>query len=297
MEQKLRGYCYLLLTAMIWGCAFVAQSVGMDYIGPFTFQAVRCGLGALTLLPCLLMRRRGPVRPAAPAARRQTVLGGILCGCALFAATNLQQVGLLYTTVSKSGFISALYILIVPILGLFLHKKVRPFLWLCLIAACIGLYLLSMESGLGSLSLGDGLTLLCAVCFAAHILIIDHFCGETDGVVLSFLQFLVSAALSAVCMFLWEAPSVKSILNCWLPLCYTGILSSGVAYTLQIIAQKYTKPSTATLIMSLESVFAALFGWLLLQEQLSLRQLAGCAIMFTATILALLPEKQKKPVS
>ena len=292
MSKQARGYSLLLLTAMIWGCAFVAQSVGMDYIGPFTFQAVRCLLGAITLVPVLLIRKALPAggRPA-KSGNKTLLLGGVLCGTVLFAATNLQQFGLCHTTVSKSGFISALYILIVPILGLFLHKKVKPIVWGCLLAACLGLYLLSMEGGVGAISVGDVLTLCSAACFAVHILVIDYFSPRVDGVKLSFLQFTVSSLLSALCMILWETPKLPAILNCWLPLCYTGIMSSGVAYTLQILAQRDTKPAVATLLMSLESVFAAVFGWLLLKETLSVRQLLGCAILFAATVLALLPQK------
>ena len=293
MSKQAKGYSYLLLTAMIWGCAFVAQSVGMQYIGPFTFQAVRCALGACTLIPYLLVSKKADTQSRMePIPVKSQILGGVLCGAALFAATNLQQFGLLYTTVSKSGFISALYILIVPILGVFLHKKIPSYLWICILSACVGLYLLSMEDGLGSLSLGDGLTLMSAICFAIHILIVDAFCNKVDGVQLSFIQFLVSSFLSAICMWIWESPSLSTILACWLPLGYTGILSSGVAYTLQILAQKHTKPAIATLIMSLESVFAALFGWLLLKEQLTVRETLGCVFMFCATLLALLPSKK-----
>lgn len=294
MPKELRGYCYLTLTAMIWGCAFVAQSVGMDYIGPFTFQALRCLLGAITLLPVILLHRRKTGAAVKSADRKTLLTGGICCGIALFAATNLQQLGLMTTTVSKSGFISALYILIVPILGVFFHKKIRPIIWLCVFAACCGLYLLSMHEGISRFSIGDGFTLMCAFCFAVHILVVDYFSPKCDGVILSCIQFLVASLLSGVCMLITEKPDFSNIAACWLPLSYTGILSSGVAYTLQILAQKDTRPAIATLLMSLESVFAAVFGWLLLNEALSTRELLGCALMFGATLVALLPEKHKR---
>ena len=281
----------LLLTAMIWGAAFVAQTVGMEYVEPFTFQACRCALGGLVLLPviALLDRCGKSKKTATKAERRYLLLSGIGCGLLLFIACSFQQYGLLYISAGKSGFITSLYIILVPVLGLFLGKKVLPWIWGSLALALIGLYLLCG----GGLSFGKGefLTLLCALSFSFHILLIDHVSPKVDGVRLSCLQFFVCAIVSVVPMFLVETPSLPAIAQCWLPIGYAGILSCGVAYTLQIVGQAHTEPTVASLLMSLESVFALLFGWLLLRQQLTPAELFGCMLVFTGVILAQLPRK------
>lgn len=293
MSKRMMGNSMLLLGAMIWGAAFVAQTVGMEYVEPFTFQASRCLLGSLVLLPVIaVMDRKNPGRkPATQADKRYLLISSLLCGLFLFTACSLQQVGLLYTTAGKSGFLTSLYIILVPILGLFMKKKVQPWIWISVILALCGLYLLC---GGGAFSLGKGelLTLGCAVAFSFHILVIDRVSPNLDGVRLSCLQFFVCGMLSLVAMFLTETPSLSAIAQCWLPIAYAGVLSCGVAYTFQIIGQSYTEPTVASLLMSLESVFAVLFGWLLLKQALTIPELLGCILVFAGVILAQLPGKK-----
>jgi len=281
----------LVVTAMIWGSAFVAQSVGMEYVGPFTFQAVRSFLGGLTLLPVIfLMGRRTPAAPRA-GTRRELWLAGGLCGLCLFVASSFQQVGLLYTSAGKSGFITALYVVLVPCAGLLLGKRAPLTVWFAALLAAGALYLLCVD---GSFTIGRGelLTLACALCFTVHILVIDHFAERVDGVRMSCIQFFVCGALATVATALWEEPSLSAILRCWLPIAYAGVLSAGVGYTFQIVAQRDTSPMVASLLMSLESVFAVLFGALLLRERLSGREYLGCVLMFAAVVLAQLPGRR-----
>ncbi len=294
----------LFITALIWGFAFVAQSVGMDHIGPVTFNTIRSFVGGIALIPVLFFFNRNKTaeeKETEKANRKPLIVGGILCGVALCVATNLQQLGIQYTTVGKAGFITALYIVIVPILGLFLHKKVGIKLWISVVIAIAGLYLLCMS---GSLQLGKGdlLVLLCALVFSLHIIIIDHFSPKVDGVKMSCIQFFVCAFLSAIYMLFAEGvPSWNAIAISWVPILYAGVLSSGVGYTLQIIGQKGVSPTVASLILSLESVFSVLAGWLLLQQTMSAREILGCVLMFGAIILAQLPDrnqtKRKRPPS
>ncbi len=291
MSRRARANVMLVVTAMIWGSAFVAQSVGMDYVGPFTFQAVRSFLGGLTLLPVIfLMKRRAAPEPRG-GTRRELWLAGGLCGLCLFAASSLQQVGLLYTSAGKSGFITALYVVLVPCVGLVLGKRAPLTVWLAALLAALALYLLCVD---GDFTIGRGelLTLACALGFTVHILVIDHFAPRVDGVQMSCIQFFVCAALAAAATALWEEPSTSAILQCWLPICYAGILSAGVGYTFQIVAQRDTSPMVASLLMSLESVFAVLFGALLLRERLSGREYLGCVLMFAAVVLAQLPGRR-----
>lgn len=286
MAKKYKGNLYLLLTAMIWGSALVAQSVSMDLIGPFTFQCMRSILGALVLLPVIaVFSRREDGAASATGGRRDQWVGGLLCGCVFFVAGSLQQIGLCYTSPGKAGFITALYIVLVPIAGIFFGKRAGWNVWTGVLLALVGLYLLCVTESL-SIGLGDLLVFFSSIAFAAHILVIDHYSPKVDGVKLSCMQFAVNAVLSGMGMLLFEQPSPGAIAACWLPICYTGILSCGLAYTLQIIGQKYTDPTIASLLLSLESVFSVLFGWLLLREGLSLRELAGCVLMFAAIVLA-----------
>jgi drug/metabolite transporter (DMT)-like permease len=286
----MRGNLLLILTALIWGVAFVAQSAGMDYVGPYTFLCTRSILGGVVLLPIIhFTGRNKPKEAATPQSRRAMVVGGICCGTALCVASAFQQIGILYTTVGKAGFITAMYIVLVPLCGLFLHKKVGEKVWIGVVLAVVGLYLLCMSERL-SVNKGDLLMLICALCFAIHILVVDHFGRQTDGVKLSCIQFFVCALLSGILMLLLETPSWETIRAAWLPICYAGLLSSGAGYTLQILGQKDTDPTVASLLMSLESVFAAIAGWLLLHERFSLRELAGVVLMAGAIVLAQLPE-------
>lgn len=297
MNQKFKNNIMLVLTALIWGSAFVAQSVGMDYIGPFTFNSLRCFLGGIVLLPVIWVmgRKKKPAetevqRTEAEKSSKTLWAGGLFCGLALAVASSLQQIGLVYTSAGKAGFITALYILIVPVLRLFLGRKAGGKTWFGVGLAVVGMYFLCMKEGF-SISYGDVLMIICAFVFSLHILIIDYYSPKVDGVKLSCIQFFICGILCAVPMFVSEKPALGSILDAYLPLLYAGVLSCGVAYTLQIIAQKNTDPTVASLILSLESVFAALTGWLIIHETLSAKELFGCALVFAAIILAQLPEK------
>ena len=283
----------LVLTALIWGCAFVAQSVGMDFVGPFTFNMARFLIGAIVLLPVIwFMDRQRKTGAEKGAGQKTLIIGGICCGIALAVASTLQQWGILFTTVGKAGFITAMYIVIVPLLGIFIGKKVRPLIIGCVAIAVVGFYFLCMTESL-RLGLGDFLVLLCAIAFSIHILVIDHFSPKVDGVKMSAIQFLTAAIISAVPTLLWEQPVLTYILQAWQAVLYAGVMSCGVAYTLQIIAQKNADPTVASLLLSLESVFSVLAGWVLLGQELSLKELFGCVLIFCAIILAQLPEKKK----
>ena len=313
----------LFLTAVVWGVAFVAQSVGMDYVGPFTFNCIRCLIGAVVLVPCIWFLDRWKQRPDGASCGREAagaqggasdgghalLAGGICCGLALFVASNLQQIGIQYTTVGKAGFITALYIVMVPVFGIFLKKRAGIRVWVSVALAVAGLYLLCITDRL-ALGKGDILVLLCAVVFAVHILVVDHFSAKTDGVRMSCIQFLVCGLLSGVCMLITEHPEMRLILQAWQPILYAGVFSCGVGYTLQIVGQKGVDPTAAALILSLESVVATISGYvayrvgfLKTDQTMTARQIAGCAVVFTAVILVQLPwerisqkfrEKQKQ---
>lgn len=291
MKKQLSGVIALSGATVIWGSAFIAQSVGMDKIGPFTFQAVRCFLAVVFLFPASALFSKG--KPfwkswADPALWRS----GVICGLALFAASSLQQIGLVYTDAGKAGFLTAMYIVFVPFLGLFLGQRPGRNALLSLIPAIVGLYLLSCTSVSG-INKGDVLLLLCAVAFSVQILLIDRHCAGLDGLKLNCIQALVAAVLSVPWALLTETVDASRIASCWLPLGYAGILSMGVAYTLQIVGQKRVAPSAAALLMSLESVFAALFGWLLLHETMTRAELLGCLLVFAAVVISQLPEKKE----
>ncbi len=291
MKKQLSGVIALLGATVIWGSAFIAQSVGMDKIGPFTFQAVRCFLAVVFLFPASALFSRG--KPfwkswADPALWRS----GVICGLALFAASSLQQIGLVYTDAGKAGFLTAMYIVFVPFLGLFLGQRPGRNALLSLIPAIVGLYLLSCTSVSG-INKGDVLLLLCAVAFSVQILLIDRHCAGLDGLKLNCIQALVAAVLSVPWALLTETVDASRIASCWLPLGYAGVLSMGVAYTLQIVGQKRVAPSAAALLMSLESVFAALFGWLLLHETMTRAEELGCVLVFAAVVISQLPEKKE----
>lgn len=295
--KEMRGNLLLLITAIIWGSAFVAQSVSMDYVGPFTFQAVRNLLGALALLPVILLSDRKKKKegkmPMSRTEKKQLWIGGLVCGAVLGLAGCLQQIGVQHTTVGKAGFITALYILIVPVLGLLFHKKVPLKIWGCIAIAVVGLYLLCMQDSF-SLSKGDTFVALCALGFSVHIMVVDYYAARVDGLKLSCLQFFVAGLFSIIPMLLTEKPDMQGIFNAWLPILYGGVFSSGIGYTLQVLGQKYTKPTVASLLMSLESVFAVLAGIIFLGQIPTLREAIGCLLMFAAIILAQLPERKKK---
>lgn len=291
----LKNSLILLLTATIWGVAFVAQSVGMDYVGGFTFNAVRSIIGSIVLLPVILFldRQETPAvrtEEEKKSGQKTLLMGGIACGICLCLASNFQQFGIKYTTVGKAGFITACYIVIVPILGLFLKKKCSPYIWGAVVMALIGLYLLCITDGF-SIGKGDILVMICAVLFSLHILVIDYFSPKVDGVKMSCIQFLVCGILSGIPALIFENPQISSILAAWQPILYAGVMSCGVAYTLQIVGQKNMNPTVASLILSLESCISVLAGWIILGQSMSRKEILGCVIMFAAIILAQLPEK------
>lgn len=293
---KLRNSLLLLLTAVIWGCAFVAQSVGMDYVGPFTFLCSRSVIGAVVLLPVIagLEKRKPAEAPADPetraTARKTLVAASVCCGGVMFAASMAQQVGLLYTTVGKVGFLTACYILFVPIMGIFLGRRCGVLVWCGVGLAALGMYFLCIQKGVG-FGRGDLIALLSAVLFAGHILVIDHFSPKTDSIKLACGQFVTCALFSAVGMLLVESPTLAALKAAWLPIAYAGALSSGVGFTLQVVGQKGMNPTVASLIMSLESVVSVLAGWVLLGQAMNGREIFGCVLMFAAIVLAQMPKR------
>lgn len=297
-SNQIRQSVFPVLAALIWGTAFVAQSVSADYVEPFTFNAVRAAVAFVFLLILSVvfrrLRRRDFAGSAAPRphARRDLVLGSLCCGAALTLATNLQQKGLETTTSGKAGFITALYIVIVPVAGLLFRRRVPRAVWLGVVLAVAGLYCLCINEGF-TVSSGDIYILLCAVCFSAHILVIDHFTQKVDGVDMSCGQFLVVTVLSVIGMLATEHPSLSAILRCAGPILYVGVFSSGVAYTLQILAQKDSNPTVVSLLLSLESVFATVAGALILGDWMSGKEYFGCVLMLAAVVLAQLPERKK----
>lgn len=293
-KMSVKSVVMLVMTAFIWGVAFVAQSVGMDYIGPFTFNCVRLFLGGAVLIPCIwILDHMGFGQKKAK--DKNLLLGGVLCGIALAVASNLQTIGVKYTTVGKAGFITALYIVLVPVFGIFLKKRVGIKIWTSVVIGVAGLYLLCITDSF-SIGKGDFFVLLCAVVFTIHILLIDYFSPKVDGVRMSCIQFFVAGILSSVPMFLFEKPELTAVKAATAPLLFSGVLSCGVAYTLQIIAQKDVDPTIASLILSLESVFSVLAGWAVLGQLLNQKEIMGCVLMFAAIILAQLPERKKKDV-
>ncbi len=308
-KNSIKNTTMLFLAALIWGFAFVAQSAGMEYVGPFTFNAVRCVIGAVVLVPvALLYKQEGgsgsgdenstqveakTVKQGWFSRNKTLLLGGISCGVFLGVATNLQQIGIMTTSVGKAGFLTALYIVLVPIAGLFFKKKCPATVWIGVVCSFAGLYLLCMTGGSFALATGDLLLLGCAVFFTGHILVIDYFAPKVNGVWMSCIQFLVAGIISAIPMLFTETPTWEGIFAAKLPILYAGVMSCGVAYTLQILGQKNYNPTVAVLILSLESCFSVLGGFLILQETLSARELCGCALMFAAIILAQLPGKKE----
>lgn len=302
-KSSLSGALLLSLGALIWGTAFVAQSLGMEHTGPCAFNAARSFVGSLALLPVVFvgdrLRRRMVTNQGQLAAfswkNPALWAGGALCGLFLSAATLLQQAGLLYTTAGKAGFLTSLYIVIVPVLGIFLGRRGGARLWCAVALALAGAYLLSVEGESFGIQVGDSLVLGCAVFFSFHILVIDRFSPKVDCVKLSCIQFAAAGLISAAVAVILERESFTwgGLFSSWGPMLYAGVLSSGVAYTLQIIAQRRLDPAAASLIMSLESVFAAVSGWLVLGQPLSLREMAGCGLVFAGVVLAQLPEKKR----
>ncbi len=298
--RKLKGPLLLLLTTILWGLAFTAQSTAADKIGSFTFNAVRCILAAVFLFVTLIIRssaeklRHKEKKKNSP---KKLLFGGFMCGITLFAGMNLQQFGIAAyppeaASSGRAGFLTATYVVMIPIVQRLLGKKLSITVIIAVFGCIAGMYLLCMSGGFDSIYLGDVLELLCAVGFTAYILAVDKFAG-IDGIMISCLQFVICGAICFVCMMIFEKPDIAVLADAWLPIAYAGIVSSGIGYTLQILGQKETEPTVASIIMSLESVFAALFGWMILGEILSTRELIGCALVFASVIIAQIPFKCK----
>ena len=305
MSKKLKSDIMLLITAIIWGSAFVAQKAG-TVLEPFTYNGIRMLIGGLVLIPVIFLFKKinkedpdsVPKTELEKQAEKKTLMiGGLSCGVVLCIASSLQQFGMFFDTdAGKTGFITSLYIVIVPILGLFLHKKVKPVIWFCVALGAVGFYLLCMAGKGGSFTLttGDMFVLLCAFAFSCHILVVDYFAPKCDGIKLSCIQFLTAGIIGIVCMLIFESPVIADILDCWLPILYCGVFSSGIAYTLQVLGQEHAEPSVASLILSLQSVFAVLFGVLLIGESLTLYEGIGCVVIFIAVIISQLPSKEER---
>lgn len=294
MKNKIKGSLTLLFATLLWGTAFVAQSQGMDHIGPFTFQAIRCLMAPVALFPLIALLERKEIRSFLPKWKDPKLWkNGLFCGIALFFATNLQQMGMVYTDAGKAGFITAMYIILVPVFSIFLGKKPSIRLVISILLAVLGMYLLCGTS-VTTINIGDVLLLLGAVAFAIHILLVDRICHDVDGLRLNSVQALVVGVLSAIIMLLTENPQLENIQNCTLSLLHAGVLSMGVAYSLQIIGQKHVESATASLIMSMESVVAVIAGWLILNEKLTLPEGMGCVLIFLAVVLSQLPDRIQK---
>ena len=298
-KKQLRNTLMLVACAFIWGTAFVAQSVGGDYMGPYTFLASRSWLACVFLLGLMaVLRKMGKTNNAAEPGfwqnRKVLIKGGICCGIALFAASAAQQMGIGTTSTAKAGFMTALYVVLVPVAGIFLGSRPGVKLWCCVGVSVVGLYLLCL-AGRDTLRLtgGEWLLLLCAFLFTAQIMLVNHFSPKLDGIQLSFAQFFVVAVLSTIFMLIFETPTIAQFRDAAASVAYCGIMSSGVAYTLQIVGQKELDPTIASLAMCLESVFSALAGWLILGQTLSAAELCGCALMFGAIVACQLPERKK----
>lgn len=302
-NQKLKGNSLLLLTALVWGISFISQSKGVESISPLAFNGIRSMLGGIVLLPVIAFLNFNKKRKGedVPRINKTLIWGGVICGIFLCLASTLQTAGMVYTSPGKAGFITALYMVIIPIIGLFTGKRPRPVIMLSVLIAVSGLYLMCIDSSL-TINKGDVMIFICAFLFSGHILAIDYFSPKVDGVKMACIQFLVCGAINLFFMFMLEEPELKPILGCWEAIGYSGIMSCGVAYTLQIVGQKYTDPTSASILMSLESVFATLStvilvacGWDLTGGALSIREITGCVLMFAAIILVQLPEKKKEP--
>ncbi len=304
-KHKLIGNMMLLLTSIIWGSAFVAQRVGMDYVGPFTFGVSRFVLAALVLIPVIYATEQGekrkqiqsgiaprPSEQERKSQRKILLLAGAICGTVLFCGSTMQQFGLVFTTAGKAGFITALYIVFVPIFSLVIHVKAGMKCWIGVGIGAVGLYFLCIKESF-TIAPGDLIVLIGAGFWALHLLVIDHFLPKIVSVVkLSFIQFSVCAGYSLICAFIFEDITWQGISQCAIPILYAGVLSGGVGFTLQIFGQRYTSPTVASLILSLEAVFSAVFGFILLHEVMTMREIFGCILMFVAIIISQLPEKK-----
>ena len=295
MKKSAKGNMLLFMAALIWGCALVAQKAGMSHLGPFGFTAIRCLLGGIVLLPLIwsLDKKKSEEEKAKEASRKDTIIASACCGFVLTSLILFQQFGLPYTTVGKAGFITALYILLTPVMGIFLGKKAGKNLWIGVVIGLGGMYMLCLYEGLSALTFGDLMMLCAAVMAATHIHVIDHFVQKIDPVKLSAYQFIFSGIICIIPMFVFENISIEAIIDCAIPILYAGVISCGLGYTFQVIGQKGTDPSLASLILSLETVFSLLAGWIFFHEVLSGAEYIGCGLMFIAIIVSQLPDRKK----
>ena len=289
-KRRLTGMILLLTASMVWGVAFVAQSAGMDYMGPYTFTAVRSAVAALGLGVCVLVFDKLGLSPK-NTDKKVLWRAGLTLGVVMTVASNLQQIGLVTTSAGKAGFITSLYIVFVPILGLFIRRKPHPMLWACVALAAVGLYFLSIRGDF-TISAGDMFVLACAFVFTFQILLVDHYAPKVDVMRLNLIQFSVMAVLSAVPMALFEKPTFSAISSAWVTIVYAGLFSGCVAYSLQMFGQRRLEPTTASLLLSLEAVFSAIAGWLILGQVLAGRELLGCGLVFAAVVASQLPWKK-----
>ena len=298
MKRSARGNLFLFMAALIWGCALVAQKAGMSHLGPFGFTAIRCTMGGLILLPLIwhLDKKKTPEEKAQEASGRETLIGSVVCGLVLTSLILFQQFGLPYTTVGKAGFITALYILLTPVMGIFLGKKAGKNLWIGVVIGLAGMYMLCLFEGVNGLTFGDLMMLGAAVMAAAHIHVIDHFVQRIDAVKLSSYQFIVCGLVCVIPMFVFEDISMEAVIDCLILILYAGLVSCGLGYTFQVIGQKATDPSLASLILSLETVFSLLAGWIFFKEVLSVPEYIGCGLMFIAILVSQLPDRKNKSI-
>ena len=296
MKSNLQGSAFLLAATLIWGTSFVSQSVGMDHIGPFSFQSIRCAMAVIALLPVIWLgdrKKKDGKTFLSRFADKKLWIGGILCAIPLFFAINLQQIGIIYTTAGKSAFLTAMYIVFVPVIEFFMGKKVSPMIPVSVILAVVGLYFLSCM-GVTQVNIGDLFLIGCAVCFAIQIIVVEKYAPDVDALRLNCLQAGICSILSAPVMLFAEAPALTDIWAAFFPLCFSGIMSMGAGYSLQILGQQKLEAALASLIMSLESVFAVLAGWLLLQETLTPWESNGCVLVFAAVIFSQLKFRHRK---
>lgn len=302
-NKKLKGNLMLLLTSFIWGVAFIAQSIGAETLSACTFNGTRSVLGALGLIPVIMIldTKKKKLGTHIPFSDKTLLIGGLICGLLLCAASTVQTAALAYTSPGKAGFLTALYMIIVPIISVFSGKKLTYINVISVIIATVGLYLICVTNGFGNMNRGDILLIICAVLFSFHIMAIDYFSPKTDGVKLSCIQFFVCGIINLAWAFVFEKPQLQPILDCWIPICYAGFFSCGIAYTLQIVGQKYTDPTSASILMSMESVFSMLAtvilvacGFNLTGGALSAREIIGCVLMLCAIVLVQLPDKKSK---
>lgn len=292
-KNVLKANLLLLLAAWVWGFAFVAQKVGSEYVGAFTFNGIRFALGSLTLLPVLLYfnkkarKEEDYVKPQSP------IKGGLIAGCVIFIANTFQQVGMSYTSAGNAAFITAMYIVLVPVIGIILKHKINLSSWAGIAFAVAGLYFITIKAGFTAINYGDILQIFCALFFAMHIVLIDHLVKRVDGLQLSLVQFMTCSALSLICAFAFEKVTLSGLMQAALPILYGGVCSVGIAYTLQVVGQKNAKASHAALIMSLEAVFGALGGLIILNENLGARGYLGCALMLAGILISQYPNLRK----